>query len=60
VFWPHDHSEKSILGIKKSNAKELNPILKCVDIEIKKGSLVCIIGEVGSGKTAFFDLILNE
>jgi len=31
-----------------------------IDVSFPKGSLNMIIGEVGSGKTAFFDLLLNE
>jgi ATP-binding cassette subfamily C (CFTR/MRP) protein 4 len=35
-------------------------VLKNLNIEIKKGSLCSIIGEVGSGKSSLFLTILNE
>lgn len=41
-------------GKKKKDVKTLDEIvtLKDVDISIKKGEFVCIIGDVGSGKTS--------
>lgn len=42
-------------------SEEKKPLaLKEINFEIKKESLSMIIGKVGSGKTAFFDLLLNE
>jgi len=34
--------------------------LKDINIEIQKGSLCSVIGEVGSGKSSLFLTILNE
>jgi ABC-type lipoprotein export system ATPase subunit len=34
--------------------------LKNINLEIKFGEIVCIIGQVGAGKTALLDLILDE
>ena len=35
-------------------------ILKNINLEIKKGEFVCIIGEVGSGKSSLLQAILNN
>jgi len=47
---------------KKSEKKinPLEPILKNINCEIKKGEFVCIIGEVGSGKSSLLQAILNS
>ena len=34
--------------------------LKDISLDIKKGEFVCIIGEVGSGKTNFFNALLGD
>jgi ABC-type sugar transport system ATPase subunit len=34
--------------------------LKDIDLEIKKGEFVCIIGDVGSGKTNLLNALLGE
>lgn len=42
---------------------DLNPtrkILKNINLEIKKGEFVCIIGEVGSGKSSLLQAMLNN
>ena len=44
--------------IEKPNDEEL--VLKNINLEIKKGEFVCIIGEVGSGKTSLVQAILNN
>ena len=38
----------------------MEPILKNINCEIKKGEFVCIIGEVGSGKSSLLQAILNS
>ena len=35
-------------------------MLKDINLEIKKGNLCSIIGEVGSGKSSLFYILLNE
>ena len=34
--------------------------LKDIDIDIKKGELVCIIGDVGSGKSSLLQTIIGD
>ena len=36
------------------------PILKGIDLEIKKGEFVCIIGDVGSGKSSLLSSIIGD
>ena len=54
------------LGINTFEKKEkkkinpLEPILKNINFEIKKGEFVCIIGEVGCGKSSLLQAILNN
>ena len=45
-------------GKKKINP--LEPILKNINFEIKKGEFICIIGEVGCGKSSLLQAILNN
>ena len=47
---------------KKKNTKSLNQImtLKAIDLEVKKGEFVIIIGKIGAGKTSLLQAILNE
>ena len=45
-------------GKKKINP--LEPIIKNINFEIKKGEFVCIIGEVGCGKSSLLQAILNN
>ena len=44
----------------KKKINPLEPILKNINCEIKKGEFICIIGEVGSGKSSFLEAILNN
>ena len=54
------------LGIDDNKEKEkkkinpLKPILKNINFEIKQGEFVCIIGEVGCGKSSLLQAILNN
>jgi ABC-type nitrate/sulfonate/bicarbonate transport system ATPase subunit len=34
--------------------------LKELDLRIEKGSFVCIIGDVGAGKSSFFSAIIGD
>lgn len=40
--------------------KNEEPLLKSIDLNIKKGSLIGVIGKVGSGKSSLLHGILNE
>ena len=44
--------------IEEPNDEEL--VLKNINLEVKKGEFICIIGEVGSGKTSLVQAILNN
>ena len=44
----------------KKKINPLEPILKNINFEIKKGEFVCIIGEVGCGKSSLLQVILNS
>ena len=52
------------LGISEKKGKKkinpLEPILKNINFEIKQGEFVCIIGEVGCGKSSLLQAILNN
>ena len=43
----------------KKKINPLEPILKNINCEIKKGEFVCVIGEVGCGKSSLLQAILN-
>ena len=52
-----------IENLEKNGKKKINPlepILKDINIEIKNGEFVCIIGEVGCGKSSLLQAILNN
>ena len=51
-------NEIGLLDIDKDN--NLKPVLNNINLEIKKGEFVCVIGEVGSGKSSFLQSILNN
>ena len=44
----------------KKKINPLEPILKNINVEIKKGEFICVIGEVGCGKSSFLQAILNN
>ena len=48
--------------IKKDIPKPLTDflVLKEIDLRIEKGSFVCIIGDVGAGKSSFFSAIIGD
>ena len=52
------------LGISEKPGKKkinpLEPILKNINFEIKQGEFICIIGEVGCGKSSLLQAILNN
>lgn len=41
-------------------SKEEEPILKDINIEIKPGKLVAVVGQVGSGKSSLIAAVLGE
>ena len=45
---------------KKKNTFDSILTLKDIDLEIKKGEFVCIIGEIGSGKTSLLNTVIGE
>jgi ABC-type Mn2+/Zn2+ transport system ATPase subunit len=55
-------------GKKKKQEEEIKPrmleerprVLKNVNLEVKSGSLTCIVGRVGSGKTSLLHAIMGE
>ena len=44
----------------KKKVNPLEPILKNINVEIKQGEFISIIGEVGCGKSSFLQAILNN
>ena len=44
----------------KKKINPLEPVLKNINCEIKQGEFICIIGEVGCGKSSFLQAILNN
>ena len=44
----------------KDKPKTIKPVIKELDLTIKKGELVGIKGPVGSGKSSLFSCILGE
>ena len=38
----------------------MKPTIKNINIEIKKGEFICVIGEVGSGKSSLIQALLNS
>ena len=44
----------------KKKINPLEPVLKNINCEIKKGEFICVIGEVGCGKSSFLQAILNN
>ena len=49
-----------ISGESDKSLDPLKPILNNINIEIKKGEFVCIIGEVGCGKSSLLHVFLNS
>lgn len=41
-------------------SKAAEPILKDINLNVKKGQLVCVVGRVGSGKSSLLSAILGE
>ena len=45
---------------KKKNTFDSILTLKDIDLEVRKGEFVCIIGEIGSGKTSLLNTVVGE
>ena len=43
-----------------SEEKEFKPTLKSIDLNVARGSLVAVVGQVGSGKSSLLSAILGE
>ena len=52
--------QKDILNAPDDNDRPISLILRDINLSIKKGEFVCIIGEVGSGKSSLLNAILNN
>ena len=48
------------LGLNLNKENKSRTILKNLNFEIKKGEFICIIGEVGSGKSSLIQALLNN
>ncbi|PZV99962.1 ATP-binding cassette domain-containing protein [Metamycoplasma auris] len=40
--------------------KDKNEVLKCINLEIKKGQMIAFIGKSGAGKTTIFNALLKQ
>ena len=52
--------QKDILNSPDDKDRPISLILRDINLSIKKGEFVCIIGEVGSGKSSLLNAILNN
>lgn len=52
--------DSSISSIASTNQNPNGLILKNINLEIKEGEFICVIGEVGSGKSSLIQAILNN
>lgn len=57
-----DEEEEQDLAVKASEDKKKADVfkLKDVDVTIKKGELVCVVGPIGSGKSSFLQALAGE
>ena len=51
---------KTLNNEKNNDEKKIITLLKNINFKIKKGEHICIIGEVGSGKTCLLNAIINN
>ncbi|XP_041981791.1 multidrug resistance-associated protein 1 isoform X4 [Aricia agestis] len=59
----HDRNEKNPLVIENGNfswGDDAEPILKNININVPRGSLVAVVGAVGSGKSSLLAALLGE
>ena len=52
--------QKDILNSADNKDRPISLILKDINFSVKKGEFVCVIGEVGSGKSSLLNAILNN
>lgn len=55
-----DLEEKNSENNEKKKTLDSILTLKNIDVQIKKGQLVCVIGDVGSGKTSFLQALIGD
>ena len=59
----HDGSVSSPIVVKKGTfawAKDEEPVLNNINLEVKAGQLVAIVGQVGAGKSSLISALLGE
>ena len=44
----------------ENDEEKTKPILEKVDLEMKKGDMICVVGKVGCGKSTFLQSVMNE
>lgn len=55
------HKETGLISIKEGSACWFNEnTLSNINLHIKPGSLIAIVGQVGSGKTSLLNVMLKE
>jgi len=55
-----EKKQKKEAELKKQRKLDNIVCLKDIDIKIKKGSFVCIIGKVGSGKSSLLSALIGD
>lgn len=55
-----DAKKKKEEELKKQRKMDSIICLKDIDVHIKKGSFVCIIGKVGSGKSSLLSALIGD
>ncbi|KAK2714333.1 hypothetical protein QYM36_008785, partial [Artemia franciscana] len=59
----HDDSERNPISVKNASfswAKGDTPTLKDIGLEVEDGSLVAVVGQVGTGKSSLISALLGE
>lgn len=55
-----EKKQKKEAELKKQRKLDNIVCLKDIDVKIKKGSFVCIIGKVGSGKSSLLSALIGD
>lgn len=56
----HEAKKKKEAELKKQRKMDNVICLKNIDVHIKKGAFVCIIGKVGAGKSSLLSAIIGD